>query len=623
MKKPVKKTANPETPVPAILKPGIQKYRLFFLLSVAIIFYFNTIFNEYALDDFLVISKNSFTQQGIRGIPDLLTKTSYFGFFKHNNEEVTLRYRPVVMISYALECEFFKNKRTLLIVSHMVNVLIFLLTVYILLRLFDSFFFKQSKHLAFLAVLLFAVHPIHTEAVANLKGRDELLSMLFVILSAWFLFKYNSEKKPEAWILSLLFFSCGLLSKENTVSFLIIFPLMLHFFTPLKWKKIMYLMLPFIILTIGYIMLRFSITGWSHTPTQTILNNPFLNSGVFEKYATIIYCLGFYLKLLFFPHPLSYDYTYNQIRLVQFDNPMVWVSLGIHLAMLIYAIYGLRQKSIVAFGILFYFISIFLVTNIPVNLGALIGERLLYTPSLGFCIIMAYILTKFFNSVSVRTGTPPLHVQSIFLFLLIIVSGYKTIGRNAVWKNNFTLMTHDAASGSESMKANDAAAIAYILATDDPTLDPEKKKQFLAKAILHDHKAAEIMPSFTDIYFNLGASFSRLEMTDSAEFYWNIARKQKPHDTKIKEYDEILSIMFLKRGLKKAVEKDIEGCFQDLSKSVFYNPKQVDAWYNYGGALFSVGRFEEAKHAFRKVLEIDPSHQEARHGLNSILSSGY
>ncbi len=615
MKKPVKKVKHQavQDSVSERIKTGGSR-KLYLLLGLSIVFYLNTCLNEYALDDHLVISKNAFTQQGLKGIPDLIRHTSYYGFFKNDLEEAALRYRPLVMITYALECELIKNKSLLLILSHLVNVLIFAGTVWVIFLLFSEYWFPRIPQLAFLSTLVFVIHPIHTESVANLKGRDELLSLFFALLALLYLFRHLRDGKQVSYMVSVLFLAAGLFSKESTVAFLAVIPLALYFFSGLTPAAILRKTLPFVLVTIVYIGIRFSITGWSHAPSDSVLNNPFLHAGAGEKYATITWCLGYYIRLLFFPHPLSYDYTYNQIRLVSFSNPWVLLSLLVHMLLLAAAVMGLKKKRVWSFGILFYFATILLVSNLVVSLGAFIGERLLYAPSLGFSMVMGLL----FSRVSGIDQFSKLRLDRILLGFLVILAGYKTIIRNAVWKNNFTLMTTDVKASPESMKANDACSVNLILAADEPGLEKEKRDEYLNRAIYHDHKAAEIMPDFTDIYFNLGTSFSRLDNLDSTAFFWNVARKQKPDHVKFKELDPVLGSMYLRRALQRAVEKDMPGCLGDMKLSLQFDSLNAEAWYNYGGALFSVGRYPEAKTAFIRTLSVNPAHQQAAQGLQSL-----
>src|ERR1017187_8512399 len=93
------------------------------LLAIAMVVYGNSIFNNYALDDAMVITENAFTQKGISGIKDILTADTFFGFFKENTNNVAGgRYRPLSLVTFALEYQFFGLSPHF---SHFINILLF------------------------------------------------------------------------------------------------------------------------------------------------------------------------------------------------------------------------------------------------------------------------------------------------------------------------------------------------------------------------------------------------------------------------------------------------------------------------------------------------------------------
>ncbi|MDD4150951.1 MAG: hypothetical protein PHE33_13085, partial [Bacteroidales bacterium] len=184
----------------------------------AFILYGNTIGNDYALDDAIVITGNQFTQKGIKGIPDIFKYDTFTGFWLSSypgqtasqiQEEKKLvaggRYRPLSLSTFALEVEIFGKKikdangqivyRGNPTISHFINILLYFLTTcllyIILLRLIppknDG---KWYFSFAFIASILFLAHPIHTEAVANIKGRDEIMTLLGSLAALWFTIKY-------------------------------------------------------------------------------------------------------------------------------------------------------------------------------------------------------------------------------------------------------------------------------------------------------------------------------------------------------------------------------------------------------------------------------------------------
>ena len=164
-----------------------NRFYLIFLFIFSFIIYGNTFQNEYALDDGIVITQNHFVQKGIAGIPDILTHDSFFGWLKGANNDVAGgRYRPLSLVSFAIENSIFGNNPG---ASHFINVLLYAvlgMSVFILLNrllIIKQTQFSNLIHLPFLTALLFIAHPVHTEAVANIKGRDEILSLLFSIIA--------------------------------------------------------------------------------------------------------------------------------------------------------------------------------------------------------------------------------------------------------------------------------------------------------------------------------------------------------------------------------------------------------------------------------------------------------
>ncbi|MEZ5054780.1 MAG: hypothetical protein R2807_08505 [Chitinophagales bacterium] len=156
-------------------RPNFEKWFYFILILLAFVLYGNTIFNEYSLDDRLIVTENPYVQNGLAGIDDIF-KSNYF-----QSKDVTLDKRPVTVSTFAIEYQFFGANPH---VSHFINVLLYALLLIVLFQTLKRVFKLDTLHylLPFLATILYAVHPIHTEVVASLKNRDELLVMLFGLL---------------------------------------------------------------------------------------------------------------------------------------------------------------------------------------------------------------------------------------------------------------------------------------------------------------------------------------------------------------------------------------------------------------------------------------------------------
>ena len=211
------------------------------ILLFAFAFYGNTVLNDYALDDAIVITQNDFTLKGVNGIKDIFSTELFTGFFKVKKDLVVGgRYRPLSLATFAMEVEIFGQNPY---ISHLINVLLFgligILLYEILLRLFKKYKTKDIWYLnlPLIVSLLYLAHPIHTEVVANIKGRDELLSLLGVFIAFLYTLKYLETKKTKFLLFSFLGFLGSMFSKEIGVTFLLTIPLAIWFFTDSKWKK--------------------------------------------------------------------------------------------------------------------------------------------------------------------------------------------------------------------------------------------------------------------------------------------------------------------------------------------------------------------------------------------------
>ena len=127
------------------------------------------------------------------------------------------------------------------------------------------------------------------------------------------------------------------------------------------------------------------------------MNNPFLGLTFSERYGTIFYTLGKYIQLLIFPHSLTHDYYPRHIPIMSFSDWQVLLSIGIYAILGLYALIRLPKKDPIAFGIIFYIASLSVVSNLVFSVGTNMSERLVFMPSVGFCLVIALLLNKFLN----------------------------------------------------------------------------------------------------------------------------------------------------------------------------------------------------------------------------------
>ncbi|MCS6905663.1 MAG: tetratricopeptide repeat protein [Bacteroidia bacterium] len=605
--------------------------QLILLSLVVFILNANTFYNEYAFDDGIVIHENNYTKQGIAGLWKLLTRDSFEGFL---GEEATKllpggRYRPLSLMTFAIEVELFGLDPH---PSHVVNVILYIITCCITLLLLRNYVFPGAPHTAFIAALIFSIHPIHTEVVANIKGRDEILSWLFLALLLYTLFTATEKKVTYQKILFIVLsgfcYILALLSKETGFTFLAIIPLSLYYFTRLRLSRIIAYTLPFFIVIILYFAMRISFTNFglkSTAESTEILNDAYLYADTFEKkYTTIIMVLGIYIKLLFWPWPLAYDYSYNQIPYSNFGDPKFWLAFIVQVALLGYSLHSLlkkREKNPIAYGILFYFISISIVSNIFINLGAILGERLLFQPSVGFAIAIAAFLINVLERLPEISFYARRIGLQIGLGLLLIIFGGMTITRNAEWKNNETLFTADVKKCPNSAKTNRAIGRIKMIKAANEKFDSTVRKNYLLEAAQHIQQALKIYPKYIDANVDLGTILFFLERYQEAIQVWEQARNINPIPHNLNRIDPQIASYTFEKGfelMKKPDSANLRVAEMLLSYSAKLQPQHALTWSSLGYVQGRLGKFTEALSSLNKAKELNPKDPSTWNSLGIV-----
>ena len=380
-----KKDRNNKSQSPSSeIKNSFNKYLIWVPFVFAFILYGNTLKHDFTLDDLPQIVNHKYVQQGWAGISKLATQDYWAA------SGISLGYyRPLSHISFAVENALHGNNPTIM---HLVNILLYGLTGMVVFLLLSNLFRKMPLFVL-LATLIFMAHPVHTEVVANIKSRDEILSFLNGTLALLLVFDYSKSKNWISLALAVIFFFLSLLSKETAMTTLAIIPFMLFFFTPKKGGYIARITLLFVTVSVGFLLLKHAMLGTlSGNPPVDINNYPYRDISL--RIPTTLYIFGFYLWRLIFPFRLLYDYSYNQIPQVSWANPLVWVSLFIVAILIALAIKNLKRKNIISFSIIYFGISMTPGIAFVLLRGGIMAERFLYAPVLGISIIVTYLIFK-------------------------------------------------------------------------------------------------------------------------------------------------------------------------------------------------------------------------------------
>ena len=637
-KKIVKRTSSSD-PVPASKEARRQeKFSINHLAGiviavVAFLLYCNTIAFGYVLDDTAAVVENQFVKNGFAGIPDLL-KTDFWYF---SNLKLGY-YRPLSLITFAIEYEVFNNNAQ---VSHFINVLLFAFTGYLLFVVLSKVFRNYHFLFPFAICLLFVAHPIHTEVVANIKSRDEILSFLNILLTILFAIKYFDLKRLKYLLLSLLFFYLALLSKETALAGIVLVPVILFFRNNISILSALKKGIPYLLIIILFLVQKKLLLGTlSGMPPDDIVNYPYRDPAV--KFPTTFLLFGFSLKLLFFPHPLRYDYSFNQIPAAEFGDPASMVGLVLFLAGIAAIVKYYRTKSPVILGLIIIYITLVPSLAFTIIRGGIFAERFLFFPSLGFAIsfvwAISYLLKTNFKQKAISVQYI-ITANKIFLGLVFLVTALyaiRTFTRNYVWKDEMTLFSTDVKSG-ENCTQNLRHYGTEILRLAVKEKDQAKKieyanksidifKQALAihpkfaeclnqigvvfqeiffipdSAIYYYNKAIEASPGLTFPFYNLGIVYQATGKNEAASYYYNEAIKRNP---------SYLNAVKAKEDLKKSTGLDIHVNPLVMTMDTTSQVKDGLYYYNMGNYYASRGDYVKAAEQFQQSINLTPGLEDS------------
>ena len=651
------------------LKP--EKIRLLILVLAIVVAYADTLTLHYASDDRMLIYENDYTLKGFKGIPEVMTEDAFTGFFGDSKTLVAGgRYRPLSQITFIIEYELFggsirdqvgfhqdpKNEQLfsdsiLPVMQHGGNLILFILlclSIYSVLKLLFPKLENEKWYFSvpFLATLLFALHPLHTEAVANIKGRDEIMSMLGAVLALYASLRFVSDRKWWWLLLSFVAMLFGIFSKENAITFLAVVPLSLWFVdVPKKRGDYLLTLLPLVVASGLFLAARTHALGgmMNQSDSDLILNNPFLHSTKAQTVATVILTWGIYLRLMLFPHPLTHDYYPHQIEITNFANPVVWFITAIIIGLIIFAIKTLKKKNITSYGILFFIITFSITSNLLFNVGTFMNERFLFTSLLGFTLIVAFLIQKLQKTkVSGK-------VMTVSVILLCLLYGGRTAARNLVWYDDIKLFTTDVKTSKNSIKCNVSAGGSYL-----KLYDRTGKKKYLKLAEEHLTQALKLGCNTAESYSLLGKLYFLKEDYDRASKCYEIILATDPTDQMAANNLKLTKDMMRQNGaeqvsnlmeanrveeafalVNKLLEQDpnsaqlynllgriygekkgnIDAAIPYLNKAIELDPNFVSAYENLGIAYATKGNFTKALELMQKALELDP---ENRHVMNNI-----
>ena len=571
----------------------------FLIITAAVFLLYGQSANyEFVLDDKIVITDNNFVKKGIDGIAEIWNNDSMSGFLGKENDLLQGgRYRPLSLIVFAIDYELWELNTYYF---HLQNIVFYLLSCFVLyFTLLLLFQFQQPensklKFLAFVGTLIFAVHPVHTEAVANIKGLDELLAFLFGCLSFIFVLLFSDKNKNIFAVLGALSFLLSLLAKESTLPLLLAIPVALYFFRNASLKTVFKNMAILFIPTIIYLLIRNNALGFllnNEINATGIMNDPFFDATTSQKIGTVFYTLLLYVKLLFFPHPLTHDYYPYHIQLLEFYKPLAILSMLTVLFLIGLAIKGIAKRNQYSFVIFYFFVTLSIVSNVVINVGAFMNERFLFVPSFAFSVLIISAFLALRNRKKIQGSYVGI------LLLAVLGFGFKSFTRIPVWQNLRTLNEAAIQVSKNSARANCFYGVSLyqeILADSIA----ERKLENTKIAQKYINRSLEIYPEYADAL--------RMKAGLAAELY-----KLKPDaDKLLNEFVEINRV----RHVNYVDE------FTNWLERRTDKIKMADYYFKTGYEIYGVEKrnFTLATFYLDKGIKLVPTHKNLLFG-NSVI----
>ena len=474
---------------------------------------------------------------------------------------------------------------------HLVNILLHWAVAFLLYAVLRKLLETVSggRVVAWATALLFAVHPIHTEAVASITGRSELLAA-GLLMAAWLL---HIRDKPIA---CLIFFGLALLSKESAVVFA---PLALTGDYVRGKLKPVHRYVSIAGLTAAYLFLLWEVQGGKFGPHRiSVLDNPLARLPTGLRVLNAVVVAWNYVALQIYPTKLSCDYSYNAIAL---DFPAWKLTLAVMSALVVLGVWVwalLTKRREWFLGGAIYLIGFATTANFLVPIGTIFGERVAYLPSAGFCLLVVLLW-----AIALRRSP---HLAWTAFAIIVVLASARTILRNQAWRDNFTLFSTDIVAQPRSAKLHAMLGGQYMLRGQWDVAHREFES------------ALQIYPDYPEVLELRGIIESRSDQDtqalDSFQKALSMSEKGSASYTAIAME---LSAEFVKSGRND----EALGVINDLIEIA---PAYSPAWSNRAAIHYARGELQLAREDAATALRLDPANSNVKRllGVLSPTASG-
>lgn len=574
------------------LRP-FNKSALYFIVIIltSFIVYSNALFNGFVSDDNLQLLNNPWIKHA-KYIPEIFL-SNFWGFQGEN----TSLYRPLPAILYMMIYHICGLKawgfHLLNILFHTANsIFVFLIASSLFSRTrFPASF--SSSGLAFFTAVLFATHPIHTEAVAWAGGMMDVSFTFFFLTSFYSYMRGTGEDRPSkaTYLFSVVSFFLAALCKEPALTLPAILAAYDYAYkkegVPFSHHVKRYI--PFAVAAGIYLMLRLNaLKGFAPTRVD-------LGLTLYEYAINILILFGKYLEKLILPINLNFWHVFHPAT-----SLLTWrgiASLIIALAFAGILVISMKKSKTLFLCLLLIAAPLLPALYIPAltqGLENAFTERYLYLPSLGFVLILAY-------SIGCMKAHKPKWAMPLIATCLVLVGLYAsgTIKRNFVWKDSYSLWS------DAQRKSPDSAAPYMALG------DVFQEKGWIEKAIGQYQAALRLRPNWTPIHISLGDAYAAKGVVDRGIEYYNTALELKPDST---DAHNRLGLAYWKKGL-------VDQAIEHYQTALRLSPQLQGVHNNLGLAYASKGWIDKAIEEYEEALKADPDSAGVHNNLGNAYES--
>ncbi|MFC1590543.1 tetratricopeptide repeat protein [Candidatus Omnitrophota bacterium] len=506
---------------------------------------------------------------------DNIRKIFTSGFLGH--------YCPIVMMSFAAEHHFFGLDPFYYHLSNFILHLLITALVFYFLYLISS----GSVITAFVASLLFGIHPLQVEVVAWISERKELVCLLFYMLSLISYVKYIAGKKRSYYALSIAFGMLALFSKIMAVTIPFIFILLDYLYGRKIDRRSLLEKIPLVAagIILGFVNLYFEIDVGATRYSGYFLGRVYFLSKT----------LFFYFGKLFKPVNLSAYYRYYHIPVENLKEIYFYIAGLVLLAGAV--IYSRRYTKRVVFGSCFFLITILPTMELIPHGSAFAADRYMYFPSIGIFYMIALGIARILRLEGARAKALKALVIGLMVVIIPVLS-VLTRARCRVWKDTVTLLT-DVMKKDPTQSTMPYRNIGIYY----------EKKGDIDNSIEYFKKAVKIAPYRDGLMDNLERAYNNKKF---------LIRQEKGDAADVSAVGRDKAVFLNEIGVAQGKKGDLDGSIIFFEGAVKAYPDHAETYNNLGFAYFLKKDHVRAEENFKKALEIDPGHERAKINLKTM-----